>query len=217
MNLFGHDSPIMRTFNLLADILTLHFLWLLYSLPLFTIGASTTALYYTMMKRIRTDEGTLFHNFHTSFKANFKQATILWLFLALFGFLLLFDFRFCFALHNGIGTIMLIGCSIVTIPFLFLCFYIFPVQAKFENRIFDNVKNALLMSFINFPYTLLLLVLTGTVILFALRYQLMMGFFLICGMGFYSYITAGVYIQVFRKYIPNELEEDLEKRGNEFS
>ena len=213
MNLFDSNSLIMKLFNLLADILLLHILWLVYSLPIITIGASTTALYYAMMKRIRTDEGNIIPNFHGSFKSNFRQATIIWIILATFFIVFFLDIRFCLALNNNFSKIMLFGCSLFFLPFLLICFYIFPVQAKFENRIFDNFKNAFFMAFVHFPYTLLLIFLTATVILFAFRYRLLMGFFIICGMGFYSYITSGVYIQVFRKYIPNEAEEDLEKSG----
>ncbi len=31
-----------------------------------------------------------------------------------------------------------------------------------------------------------------------------------------AYLTSSVFIQIFRKYIPDELEEDLEKSGEKF-
>ena len=38
------EGPLWRALNLIADVVILHFLWLLYSLPVVTAGASTTAL-----------------------------------------------------------------------------------------------------------------------------------------------------------------------------
>lgn len=38
MNLFSYDSPFSRFLYFVADIVTLHFLWILYSLPIITIG-----------------------------------------------------------------------------------------------------------------------------------------------------------------------------------
>ena len=69
------------------------------------------------------------------------------------------------ALQNTMGRIMLISCSVFLIPFILLALYIFPVQAKFENKIFNNIKNALLMSIRHFFYSLLLLMIYATIVL----------------------------------------------------
>ena len=94
--LFSIEGPLWRALNLIADVIILHFLWLVCSLPLVTIGASTTALFYAMMKRIRTNEGHVTSNFWKSFKENFRQATVLWLIVAAVAAVLWLDFNFCF-------------------------------------------------------------------------------------------------------------------------
>ena len=43
MKFFSVDSPLYRFLSRVLDILKLNFLWILGSLPVFTIGASTTA------------------------------------------------------------------------------------------------------------------------------------------------------------------------------
>ena len=65
--IFSLDGPLMQLLNKLADLLTLSILWLLGCLPIVTIGASTTALYYAVMKMIR-GEGRVSSNF---FKSSF--------------------------------------------------------------------------------------------------------------------------------------------------
>ena len=103
------DGPLWRALNFIADVMVLHVLWLVHSLPLVTIGASTTALYYAMMKRIRTNEGQVTANLRQSFKANFRQATILWLIAAAAGAILWLDLNFCTTWGGTAGKVMLGG------------------------------------------------------------------------------------------------------------
>lgn len=213
MNLFSFDSLFWRFLSIVADILTLHFLWIIYSLPIVTIGASTTALYYSCMKRVRTGEGYAAKNFRKAFRENFRQSTIIWLSLAAAALLFITDIRIGLALNSTFGRFMMISCSLFLIPFVLLCMYIFPVQAKFENCIFDNIKNALLMSIRHFPCSLLLLFIYGTILLLLIFFPPFIGLYLCCGAGLSAYITSNIFIYIFRKYIPKELENDLEASG----
>ena len=60
-----------------ADLLIINLLFLLFSLPVFTIGASATAMHYCL-RRWREGEGKIAKDFMKSFRLNFRQATILW-------------------------------------------------------------------------------------------------------------------------------------------
>ena len=168
------------------------------------------------MKRIRTGEGYVSQNFRKSFRQNFKQSTIIWLSLVVIGTLFSIDIRFCMALDNTMGRIMLISCSVFLIPFVLLTLYIFPVQAKFENRLFDNIKNALLMSIRHFFCSLLLIVIYLTILLLIVSFPPFVGLFLCCGAGLTAYLTSNIFIYIFRKYIPDELEQDLDISGKTF-
>ncbi len=78
---FDLDSPLMSTLSKLADLIILNILVVICSLPLFTIGASLTAMHYVVLKMVRNEEGYIIKSFFKSFKQNFKQATIIWLIL----------------------------------------------------------------------------------------------------------------------------------------
>lgn len=214
--MFSIDSLFMRALDFIADMVILHLLWLVCCLPIVTAGASTTALYYACMKRMRTKEGYVSQNFKKAFKENFKQATIIWLVMLAAIFFFVTDIRYGMYLNNGMGRMIIGVCSLFLIPGIMIAMYIFPVQAKFENKIFDNVKNALLMAIRHFPSTLLLAVIWGTFLFLSISFMPFMGLMLICGGGLLAYMTSSVFIQIFRKYIPNELEEDLEKSGEKF-
>ena len=210
------DGPLWRALNFIADVMVLHVLWLVHSLPLVTIGASTTALYYAMMKRIRTNEGQVTANFRQSFKANFRQATILWLIAAAAGAILWLDLNFCTTWGGIAGKVMLAGCSLLLVPCWMTLLYLFPVLAKFTGSVYDTFKNALLMSVRHLPMTLLLTFLWATVWLMLAIFPPFTGLMLISGAGLTAWITSYVYIQVFRAYLPNEIEEDRKRTDNEW-
>lgn len=67
---------IMSFLNRIADIVILSVLWCFYSIPIITIGASTAALYHTVIKVIRQDRGYVLQTFHHSFKGNLKSTLL---------------------------------------------------------------------------------------------------------------------------------------------
>jgi len=199
---FNMDGPFYRIGALIADVMILNFYWILFSLPLFTIGASTTALYYVMTRRISDREGYLFRDFWTSFKSNFKQATIIWLiFLAALTILLI-----------NIQNINLIG-NIKTFVYpvqifflleLILCYlYILPIIARFEISLKDSFKTAFFMAN-RHPLTSVCCIVIGCAVLLASYITIILS---LAAMGLYVFLTSYLFIRVFRKYRP-EIDQD---------
>ena len=77
--LFDIDNPVIAFLSRLADLIGLNFLFLICCLPVFTIGAAWTALYYVTVKMVRKEESYIWKDFFKSFRENFKQATLIWL------------------------------------------------------------------------------------------------------------------------------------------
>lgn len=139
-----------------------------------------------------------------------------WLGLLVIGFLFFADFRIAMALGNTLGHLMLIACSCFFIPYLLICLYIFPVQAKFKNTIYDNLKNAFFMAIRHFPLTLLLVVIDTSFVLFFFSSVPFIGLALCCGVGLLGYLNSNLFVFIFRKYVPDEFEHDLEISGEHF-
>ena len=74
--LFNINNPVMRFIIKLFDCIVLSVLWAVFSLPIITMGAATTALYYTVYHYLREEEGYLWKYFWNSFKENFKRSTL---------------------------------------------------------------------------------------------------------------------------------------------
>ena len=76
--LFSLDGRLVKTLTRLIDIIILNTLFIVCCLPILTIGASLTAL-ATMWHRLLKGEDTdLVFHFFRLFRANFKQATVIW-------------------------------------------------------------------------------------------------------------------------------------------
>lgn len=79
------DKPWFSVLTKLTYSAYLNILWLICSLPIFTIGASTTALFYCTLKMAEDRDEGLTRMFFRAFRSNFKPATKLWLILLALG------------------------------------------------------------------------------------------------------------------------------------
>ncbi len=157
---FSYEGPFFNVLNRLSDLVILNVLWFICCLPIVTIGASTTALYYVTIKIVNDEDAYIAKNFFKSFRQNFLQSTIIWIIMALFGSMIVWDF---FLLPNAISP----DSSLYTGAFSILCFvsfltllvlvWVFPLQARLENKIRHTFKNAFLLGFRHLPTTLLLI------------------------------------------------------------
>ena len=73
---FQADNPLIRILECFFDLMELNFLFILTSLPLFTIGSSLCALYNTSIKMIRKEGISIHKNYKHCFRKQFKSATL---------------------------------------------------------------------------------------------------------------------------------------------
>lgn len=160
MNFNWIDNPIMRGMGRLADFIILNLLWVVCSIPIITIGASTTALYTVMLKLVKNEEGYIAKGFLKAFKENFKQSTIMWIIFLLISIVFVVDFASIKLMSDEIG-------GILQILFLFMgallaawMVYAFALQARFVNTVKNTLKNAMILVFAKLPFTVLIVLLT---------------------------------------------------------
>ena len=80
MKIIDPNSPFLQALGKLSDIVFCNIMFVIFSLPIVTIGASSTALYSSMQKLIDDREDDLIvKDFLRAFKANFWQATAIWM------------------------------------------------------------------------------------------------------------------------------------------
>lgn len=204
--LFNAEGPIFRFLSGIADAMVISVVWLLFSLPIFTIGASTTALFYVLTRRIADRDGYLLRDFFSSFKSNFKRATLLWLIWMVLIGAILFNLRLLTVFEfDAVITAVLIPIKVAILIELYITsVYLFPVTARFEMGFLESIKAAFFMAN-RHVLTTLTVITTVVGIGFAI---VMFPPFIIISVGAYGYIVSYLVMNVFKKYRPG-MDEDV--------
>ena len=128
-----------------GDLFVLNLLFIITSIPIFTIGASFTAMYSVTLKMVENKEGVARKQYIKYFKSNFKAATKVWLINLIF----LAFLYYLFATTVGVvGTAANVKVVIVGFGMLLLTFelpMVFPLIARYENTTWNYIKNAMLI------------------------------------------------------------------------
>ena len=142
--ILSYDSKIMRLLDTLANTMILNALFLVFSIPIVTIGASYTALYSGCRAMLKREP--CFKAFFRAFRSSFKRATLAWLILLpMTALSTLSTFSIMYYQMDGyefplvmaaIGLIFL--CALNNVVFLF--------YSRFECTLGQLLKNAVLIT-----------------------------------------------------------------------
>lgn len=152
MKFLSYESKFSQVMLKICYSCYLNILWLLCSLPIFTIGASTAALYDVTLRIVREDDTAPTARFFKAFRENFRQATVLWLILMALGVLLAADGYILYHLYQStsgtmaiVWTFMLALVIVAAIAYVIELIYIFPLTASVKNTNWAMLKNSFLI------------------------------------------------------------------------
>ena len=144
MNLFRLDSLPYKIATKVYQILLLSLLWYVTSLPLLTIGASTSALFYASSKIIRDEDPRLIKDFMKGFKDNFFKSTMVYLVLLVVGLLFVGNMKAYMAVHDMSKVLMAVQILMI-IELAVVVIYSFPIISRYDLNVFKTLKAALLI------------------------------------------------------------------------
>lgn len=203
---FNYDNPVWRFIGKFFDIMILNLLWVVCSIPIFTIGASTTAVYYVTLKLVRDEEGSTFHSFFKSFKENFKQATAIWLIMLAIGAVIVFDLYFFIRVQTAASTLRTVMVSIFggfAIIYLAVLLFVFPLQSKFYNPVRRTLFNAFFMSIRHLFHTIGMLAIDAVTVIVPLTLMpMLMPLLFLFGFPILAFINSYFFVGIFDKYMP---------------
>jgi len=211
---FNSDSPLMRALGRIADLLVLNLLTLLFCLPIITAGASLTACHYIALKMVRGEESYVIKGFFKSFKQNLKQGTIIWLLLLGVIAILVGDLIILNNMELQYNMLIRVLIMVVGIMALFTTTFIFPTLAKFDNTIMRTIKNAFVISVLQLPKTIIMIILNVVPIAMLLVIPLAPFSFLF-GFSAPAYVSAFLYNKFFKKLEDQVYEKNGDVLGNE--
>lgn len=210
------DNKIMNFLNKLGDMFILNILYLVCCIPIITIGAATTALYYNTLKLAENREAYVWKDFLKAFRENFLQATLIWLMmLAVFGVLVI-NVLTVGGLGEQLGPMIAVVSLAFGIFFIMTGIYVFPLLARFDNTVFQLIKFALLMSIRHFPSTVVIVAVHGIPLLLALiSLQVFVrgvGVVLLFVVSILAYIESKLFSRIFVRYYPKEIPAEKRKK-----
>ena len=153
--LLNIDGPLLAFLNKTGQLIALSVLWLLCCIPVITIPAATTALYYAVCKSVRFDTGGAVKEFIRSFRANCLRGMAAGIPPALLTALLMLNLRI---LNAGEGSNVLrwatlLGLLILAVASVYIC----PILSRFTMKVRDIWKLAFVMAVRFLPLTILIL------------------------------------------------------------
>jgi len=201
---FNLDGPFAKFGNIVADIILLGLLWTLASLPIVTVGAASTAVFYVTTKRVSGKEGSVLKDFWYSFRQNFLRSTTVFFLLAAMYAILLINILNIGIMEN-LSNIFLVLQFFVLIQVIFITIYVFPLMARFDMKLGQLLRTCFFMSNRHI-FTTLQSVIIAVATFFIVDF---FPFTIVMAMGFYAYISSYGIVKVLKKY-----RKDLDHADN---
>lgn len=152
---FSVDGSLYHFLSRFWDLVKLNFLWIIFSLPIITMGAATVAAYSVAMKMVDDEESYVARTFVKEFKANWKQGTILGLIFLAATYAIYLDYEINRVSEEGSMILIIIGI-ISAFVYVTAMLYSFPLLARYENGIIATIQNSMEISRRYFGRTLLI-------------------------------------------------------------
>lgn len=144
--------------NRLIDLIFLNALWFLCSLPIFTLGASTCALYEVTMLYAFHEDSPITKTFFRAFRKNFKKATGLFLIFAGAGLFLAADLWCALQWETSFKFLIVVVILSVSCFYFAVLSHVFPVLTYFDTGMKESIRRAFLLSMKNGIFTIFIMV-----------------------------------------------------------
>ena len=142
-------TNIFQKLEKFGDLFIINILFIITSIPIFTIGAATTAMYSFTTKLVKDQEGPVWKSYWSAFKKNFKPATKVWLVIMAILAAMYVEYVLSYSM-TGLGYALMLGLMALEAVFLsFTLPMLFPMVARYENTTGNYIKNSFLISVAN--------------------------------------------------------------------
>lgn len=210
MDFFSINGKFYSFMTKVADLMILSVLWLFTSLPVITLGASSSALYYGVIKVVREESDRPTKAYFRAFRDNFKQST--WItggFLAL-TLLITAIGTAVYRIHPDPQTLQRIYAAYLILLGIAIAWlhYLISYIARFRAPLKTVLKNSLAICFVNLPQSISMMVLfimcaVGFILTFPASAML-----IIIVPGLYALISSYLMERIYKKYLSEEQDEE---------
>lgn len=202
-NLLNLESPLMQMLTRIGDLILLNVLFLICCIPVVTAGASIAALHKMTQEIVYETDSSTVKGFFRAFRANFKQATAVWLVVCVVAASLICDYLLIITFFSGSEAVkwMLILLAVLAVLVVCVAAYMFPLLVRYENKLRNHLTNAVILAIIKLPRTLGMLALIAMpLIILTLDLNMFLQtliFWIFIGFAFTTYMQTNLLKAVF--------------------
>lgn len=171
--------------NRFMDLILLNVLWFLCSLPVFTLGASTCAMYEVTLRYACQESPAVVGTFFRTFQRCFKKATVVFLMFAGAGLFLALDLWCAFQWETQIRFLIVVVILAVIYFYLAVLSHVFPVLVYFDTGVKEGIRRAFFLSMSNGVFTVFIMLMNLLPVFLILLFPYYFGQILFC------YFTIG--------------------------
>lgn len=198
--LFSTDGIIYRFLNKTGNIILATILWLAGCIPVVTIGASTAAFYYVMVKSVRKDVGYVHSEFWRGYKMNFKKGVAATVLLLALGTVLGLEMRMVLENNVEVSRIWYSLSGLLILLMVLVTLYLFPVMSRFDMKLSKLCTLAFVIS-IRYWYITAALIAGLAVVVLAQLYLLPLPLILLTP-GLWCYASSFLVERAMKPYMP---------------
>ena len=209
MKLFDQEGSLVKFVSLFADVIIVGFLWFLTSLPVITMGASSTAAYFVIMRRISDREGTILADYFLAFKNNFIKSTVVFLIFVVLFSINLINYLF-FEVHGALQNVITALQLLVAFELIIISIHIFPLVARFDMKTVQLIKSAALMANKHLPTSIVHCLLMGFIVYLSFFIPIL----IFSAYGVYCWVSSYMLMRLYKKYRPEIDNSDDDENDN---
>ncbi len=199
MKAFEYDSGIMKYATLLSRITLLNLAWIVFCIPVITIGASTAAQHYSVRRLISGDIHVL-RNFKNGVKLFWKKGTLAWFFTIILSAPFVFMYGPLTENELPYSHVFQITSAVTLISLVFVLIWTYPLISGFSGKFSGILFNAFIFAFMYAPVTLIAVILYGAAGFLFMRFPATRILIFLFGPTLIVYCTMILFEKILQKY-----------------
>ncbi len=198
--MFNIEGPLFQFLSRVGDLIILNVLFLVCCIPVITIGASTAALNKMTQDMVHDVDSGVLKGFFQAFRANFRQATVVWVAELIVLVSLACDAILVYSWFPG--NKLMYGI-LIALAVLVLCVstYMIPLLVRYDNTLRQHLANAVILAIIKLPKTLGMVLLNALPLIIAVLslkvFAQTLIFWLFIGFAFVAFLNSTMLKKVF--------------------
>ncbi|MFC0470932.1 YesL family protein [Halalkalibacter kiskunsagensis] len=142
----GKTASFLRT---VTNIIILNFLWVISSMPLFTIGPSTAAMFGVIRKWHMYKEHSVIRCYINEYRLFLKQGFLVGTSWVIVGSLLILDVFFFLQIASNLKIVFIVITALVFILYIITSSFLLPVLVHYNAKGLALIKQAFTFSFLD--------------------------------------------------------------------